>query len=250
MRQMGLNVVLLTGDNESAARFIGRQLGITTIIAGVFPQDKEAQIRRLQKSGKVIMVGDGINDAPALARADVGVAVGSGTDIALETSDVVLVKNDLTGVAAAVRLSRAVISNIKQNLFWAFIYNVCGIPLAAGVFYHWLGWKLNPMFAAACMSLSSVFVVTNALRLRYFKPYKMKKGKEDTPLMVQVLTVEGMMCAHCAGRVQGALQAVAGVKKVQVNLTAKEVTVEGENLSPQALRGAVEQAGYQVKNIR
>ena len=250
LRQMGLNVVLLTGDNESAARFIGKQLGITTIIAGVFPQDKEAQIRRLQKNGKVMMVGDGINDAPALARADVGVAVGAGTDIALETSDVVLVKNDLTGVAAAVRLSRAVIRNIKQNLFWAFIYNVCGIPLAAGVFYPWLGWKLNPMFAAACMSLSSVFVVTNALRLRYFKPYKIKKGKEEPPLMVQVLTVEGMMCAHCAGRVQGTLQAVEGVKKVQVNLTAKQVTVEGENLSPQALRGAVEQAGYQVTNIR
>lgn len=178
LEEMGLEVILLTGDNARTAQAVGQSLGILRVIAGVLPQDKEAEVRRLQEQGKrVVMVGDGINDAPALARADVGVAVGAGTDVALETADVVLVKNELSGVAAALRLSRAVIVNIKENLFWAFFYNVLGIPLAAGVFYAWLGWKLNPMFAAAAMSLSSVFVVGNALRLRRFEPFKDRSKK-------------------------------------------------------------------------
>lgn len=249
LKQLGLDIVLLTGDNEVTARAVGQQAGIAHIIAGVLPQDKEAQVRSLQAQGKkVMMVGDGINDTPALARADVGVAVGAGTDAALQTADMVLMKDDLTALPAALRLSRAVIGNIKQNLFWAFFYNVCAIPLAAGVFYHWLGWKLNPMVAAACMSVSSVFVVSNALRLRYFKPYLSHKPSKEEQTMV--LTIEGMMCAHCAGRVQSALQEVAGVKKVQVNLAAKEASVEGDNLSEKALRSAVEKAGYRVTSVR
>ena len=249
LKQLGLDIVLLTGDNEVTARAVGQQAGIAHIIAGVLPQDKEAQVRSLQAQGKkVMMVGDGINDTPALARADVGVAVGAGTDTALQTADIVLMKDDLTALPAALRLSRAVIGNIKQNLFWAFFYNVCAIPLAAGVFYHWLGWKLNPMVAAACMSVSSVFVVSNALRLRYFKPYLSHKPSKEEQTMV--LTIEGMMCAHCAGRVQSALQEVAGVKKVQVNLAAKEASVGGDNLSQSALRAAVEKAGYRVTSVR
>ena len=249
LKQLGLDIVLLTGDNEVTARVVGQQAGIAHIIAGVLPQDKEAQVRSLQAQGKkVMMVGDGINDTPALARADVGVAVGAGTDAALQTADIVLMKDNLTALPAALCLSRAVIGNIKQNLFWAFFYNVCAIPLAAGVFYHWLGWKLNPMVAAACMSVSSVFVVSNALRLKYFKLYLFHKSKQEVKPMV--LMVEGMMCAHCAGRVQSALQEVEGVKKVQVNLAAKEVAVEGDNLSQSALRAAVEKAGYRVTSVR
>lgn len=249
LKHLGVGIVLLTGDHEVTARAVGRQAGIANIIAGVLPQDKEEQVRSLQAQGKkVMMVGDGINDAPALARADVGVAVGAGTDAALQTADIVLMKDDLTALPAALRLSRAVISNIKQNLFWAFFYNMCAIPLAAGVFYHWLGWKLNPMVAAGCMSVSSVFVVSNALRLKYLKPYLFHKSKQEVKPMV--LMVEGMMCAHCAGRVQSALQEVEGVKKVQVNLAAKEVAVEGDNLSQTALRAAVEKAGYRVTSVR
>lgn len=262
LKQLKLDAVLLTGDNERTARAVGAQLGLTHIIAGVLPQDKEAEIRRLQSQGKkVIMVGDGINDAPALARADVGMAVGAGTDVALETADVVLVKNDLTGVPAAVRLSRAVIKNIKENLFWAFFYNVCGIPLAAGVFYHWLGWRLNPMFAAACMSLSSVFVVSNALRLRRYKPFGKRIQTACSPCagacplatdleepMSKIIHIEGMMCMHCAGRVEAALSALPGVK-AKVDLAAKTAEVTGP-AEDAALKDAVEKAGYKVTDIK
>ncbi len=176
-RNMGIDVVMLTGDNKRTAEAIGKQMNLTKVVAEVLPQDKEKEVRRIQQQGKkVAMIGDGINDAPALARADVGVAIGAGTDVAIESADIVLMKSDLLDGVAAIQLSRAVIRNIKQNLFWAFFYNVIGIPLAAGIFFTTLGWKLNPMFAAAAMSCSSVFVVTNALRLKLFQP-DFRKGK-------------------------------------------------------------------------
>lgn len=251
LQRMGLEVILLTGDHIRTAEAAGRALGIGRVIAGVLPQDKEAEVRRLQQQGKrVIMVGDGINDAPALARADVGIAVGAGTDAALETADVVLVKNELSGVAAALRLSRAVMVNIKENLFWAFFYNVLGIPLAAGVFYPWLGWKLNPMFAAAAMSLSSVFVVGNALRLRRFNPEPARaaetKNLKEKP-MKKILEIEGMMCAHCAGRVEAALNALPGVS-AKVDLAGKRAEVSGPAPDEQ-LKEAVEKAGYRVTSV-
>lgn len=251
LEDMGLQVILLTGDNERTAQAVAKTVGIHRVIAGVLPQDKEAEVRRLQKEGlRVMMVGDGINDAPALARADVGVAVGAGTDAALETADVVLVKNDLAGVAASVRLSRAVMRNIKENLFWAFFYNALGIPLAAGVFYPWLGWSLNPVFAAAAMSCSSVFVVGNALRLRRFDPFK-KHGnsqlKAGEKKMTKIVTIEGMMCAHCAGRVEAALSALPGAK-VKVDLAGKCAEISGD-VSDDAVREAVEKAGYKVTDI-
>lgn len=248
---LGLEVILLTGDNRRAAQAVGRELGVADILAEVLPQDKEAQVRRLQEQGqRVIMVGDGVNDAPALARADVGIAVGAGTDVALETADVVLVHNKLSGVADAVRLSRAVIVNIKENLFWAFFYNVLGIPLAAGVFYPWLGWKLNPMFAAAAMSLSSLFVVGNALRLRRFNPSRAaaKKNLTKEKKMTKIIEIEGMMCAHCAGRVEEALKALTG-ESVKVDLANKRAEVAGP-AEDAALKAAVEKAGYKVISIR
>ena len=177
LKRLGLRVVMLTGDNERTAKAIGEQAGVDEVIAGVLPDGKEEVIRKLQESGKVAMVGDGINDAPALTRADIGIAIGAGTDVAIDAADVVLMKSTLADVPAAVRLSRATLRNIHQNLFWAFIYNVIGIPLAAGVFVHLFGWSMNPMFGAAAMSLSSVCVVTNALRLNLFKPHKEKAVK-------------------------------------------------------------------------
>ena len=177
---MGIDVIMLTGDNKRTAEAIRRQMGIDRVVAEVLPQDKEEEVRSIQESGKrVAMVGDGINDAPALARADVGIAIGAGTDIAIESADIVLMKSDLMDVVTAIQLSRATIRNIKENLFWAFFYNSIGIPLAAGVFYVLLGWKLNPMFAAAAMSLSSVCVVTNALRLKFFKPRRRFDGETE-----------------------------------------------------------------------
>ena len=171
LKSMGIDVIMLTGDNKKTAEAIRKQLNIDTVVAEVLPQDKEQEVRKIQESGKkVSMVGDGINDAPALARADVGIAIGAGTDIAIESADIVLMKSDLQDAVTAIQLSRATLRNIKENLFWAFFYNILGIPLAAGVFYLSLGWKLSPMFGAAAMSLSSVFVVSNALRLRFFKP--------------------------------------------------------------------------------
>ena len=273
--QLGLEVVMLTGDNQRTAQAIGRQLGVTQIMAEVLPQDKESVVRRLQEEGKkVAMVGDGINDAPALARADVGLAIGAGTDIAMESADIVLMKSDLLDAAAAVELSRATIRNIKENLFWAFFYNALGIPLAAGVFYA-LGlthFMLNPMFAAAAMSLSSVCVVSNALRLRMFhskfkapRPQETAqetcsgacplaqaeetKGGNDT--MEKKINIEGMMCQHCVAHVEKALTALGGVSSAKADLEGKCATVTlAAPVSDQELKDAVTQAGYEVVSIQ
>lgn len=251
LKKMRLKVILLTGDNEQTARKVAQDVGIETVIAGVLPQEKEAVIRRLQNEGEVVaMAGDGINDAPALARADVGIALGAGTDVAVESADIVLMKDDLTSVPTALHLSRAVLRNIKQNLFWAFFYNVLGIPLAAGVLYLPLGWKLSPMFAAAAMSLSSVCVVTNALRLRFFKaPQLSKKHVKGDNKMKKTLIIEGMVCGHCASHVERALNALPGVHaKVDLSRKAAEVESAGE-LDEAALREAVQNAGYEVVSI-
>ena len=269
MKELGLNVVLLTGDNRRTAEAVGRQMGGIQVIAEVLPQDKERHIAGLQSKGqKVAMVGDGINDAPALARADVGIAIGAGTDVALESADVVLMRSDLMDAVGAYELSRATLRNIKENLFWALFYNAIGIPLAAGVFYPLLGWQLNPIFGAAAMSLSSVCVVSNALRLRFFKPRhrseqpvqaksietkaittEITESEEET--MTKVLTVEGMMCEHCQARVEKALAGVKGVKSAKVDLAAKTATVEASLLtSDKALTKAVVDAGYEVTNIQ
>lgn len=266
---MGIEVVMLTGDNERTARAIQKQVGISKVIAEVLPQDKEREVRRIQESGrKTAMIGDGINDAPALARADVGIAIGAGTDIAIESADIVLMKSDLMDAVKAIQLSKAVIRNIKQNLFWAFFYNAIGIPLAAGVFYTILGWKLNPMFAAAAMSLSSVCVVTNALRLKFFKPKFTQQvpplesdmpSQEIKPIQAnqkgvtnvkKEMIIEGMSCAHCSGRVEKALNAIEGVK-ASVDLEAKTAYVDlEEEVSDDVLTQAVTEAGYEVKDIR
>ena len=248
LQQMGLKVCLLTGDNARTAHAVAQQASIQTVYAGVLPQGKEEILRRLQHQGETVaMVGDGINDAPALARADVGLAVAAGTDVALESADIVLVRGDLRTVPAALQLSRAVLGNIRQNLFWAFFYNVLGIPLAAGVFYPLCGWQLNPMFAAAAMSASSVFVLSNALRLRFFKPVFYPAGEKN---MQKIMKVDGMMCMHCAGRVENALTALDGVKAVKVNLSAKQVTITLVREVPDdALKEAVEKAGYRVDEI-
>lgn len=246
---MGVNVVMLTGDNRKTAEAIQRQLGIQKVIAEVLPQDKEAEIQRLQAGGaKVAMIGDGVNDAPALARADVGVAIGAGTDIAIESADIVLMKSDLKDAVAAFELSRAVIRNIKENLFWAFFYNVIGIPLAAGALFPAFGLKLNPMFGAAAMSLSSVFVVSNALRLKLFKP-KFKNQYKEVKTMMKTMKIEGMSCAHCSGRVEKALNSIDGVSAV-VDLEAKSaaVTLE-EPVEDAVLKAVVEDAGYEVVSI-
>lgn len=263
--QMGIDVVMLTGDNKRTAGTIADQLGIHAI-AEVLPQDKEMEVRRLQESGKkVAMIGDGINDAPALTRADVGIAIGAGTDVAMESADIVLMKSDLLDAVTAVQLSHATIKNIKQNLFWAFFYNVCGIPLAAGVFYSVLGWKLNPMFAAAAMSFSSAFVVGNALRLKLFKPthqelYAAKaaesiKEKDTIPnkeeiTMKKVLKIEGMMCNHCTGRVDKALNEMDGVSAtVSLEDKCAEVTLT-KDVSDDELVKVVTDAGYEVVDIQ
>jgi len=253
LKKMRLKVILLTGDNELTARKVAESVGIETVIAGVLPQEKEAVIRRLQNEGEVVaMAGDGVNDAPALARADVGIALGAGTDVAVESADIVLMKDDLTGVAVSLQLSRAVLRNIKQNLFWAFFYNVLGIPLAAGVLYLPLGWKLSPMVAAGAMSLSSVCVVTNALRLRFFKPPKLsrKQQKGDVKKMKKTLIIEGMVCGHCAAHVERALNALPGVQ-AKVDLSRKAATVESAGaLDDEALKKAVQDAGYEVVSIQ
>ena len=269
MRELGLEVVLLTGDNRRTAQAVGRQMGNIQVIAEVLPQDKERHVAQLQAQGKkVAMVGDGINDAPALARADVGIAIGAGTDVALESADVVLMRSSLMDAVGAYELSKATLRNIKENLFWALFYNSIGIPLAAGVFFPILGWQLNPIFGAAAMSLSSVCVVSNALRLRFFKPKhrgavsspaavptkqnetdELIKGDEET--MTKTLHVEGMMCEHCQARVEKALAAVKGVKSVQVSLEDKTARVEcGLLVSDKALTKAVTDAGYEVKDIQ
>ncbi|MGN1004233.1 MAG: heavy metal translocating P-type ATPase [Oscillospiraceae bacterium] len=255
LRSLGLNVVMLTGDNRRTASFIAREVGVTDVVAEVLPADKERQVRLLQEQGKkVAMVGDGINDAPALARADVGLAIGAGADVAIESADVVLMKSDLTDAVTAVRLSKAVIRNIRQNLFWAFIYNIIGIPLAAGVFFPVLGWQLNPMFAAAAMSLSSVCVVSNALRLRFFKGEPGQAPANNTPeikgelkTMEKKVVIEGMMCPHCQAHVDKALNALPGVTAT-VDLESKTATVTGD-VSDEAIKAAISEAGYQVVSI-
>lgn len=261
---MGIETVMLTGDNATTAEAICRQVGVERVFAQVFPQDKEEKIRLLQNEGKkVAMVGDGINDAPALARADVGIAIGAGTDIAIESADIVLMKSDLMDVPAAIQLSKAVIRNIKQNLFWAFIYNAIGIPIAAGVFFIPFALKLNPMIGAFAMSFSSVFVVTNALRLRWFKPkYTVKhnstadtsvvlREKEGEISMEKNLKIEGMMCKHCVMHVEKALAAVPGVTEVSVSLEDKSAQVKlNQNVSDEVLRAAIEDAGYQVTEMK
>lgn len=253
---MGIEVVMLTGDNAKTAEAIRREVGAPRVIAEVFPQDKEEEIRRLQNEGKkVAMVGDGINDAPALARADVGIAIGAGTDIAIESADIVLMKSDLMDVPTAIRLSKAVIRNIKQNLFWAFIYNIIGIPIAAGVFFIPFALKLNPMIGAFAMSFSSVFVVTNALRLRWFKPNSIKHTKIQVKMegeldMEKVLKIEGMMCGHCVMHVQKALAAVPGVEEVAVSLDDRSARVKlNQNVSDDTFKKAVQDAGYELKGI-
>ena len=260
-RALGIDVVMLTGDNQRTADAIGRELGVTKVIAEVLPQDKEAVIASLQTEGRrVAMVGDGINDAPALARSDVGLAIGAGTDVAIESADIVLMKSDLLDAVTAVELSKATIRNVKQNLFWAFIYNIIGIPLAAGVWFPLTGWQLNPMFAAAAMSLSSVSVVSNALRLKLFKPRRSHPAesvstgadghidmKKDVCQMEKKLTIEGMMCQHCVAHVSKALNSLPGVT-ASVDLDTKTATVSG-TASDEALKKAVEEAGYSVVSI-
>ena len=257
LEDMGVEVVLLTGDNRRTAAAVGKSLGIQNVVAEVLPQDKQDKVKGLQAQGKkVAMVGDGINDAPALVQADVGLAIGAGTDVAIESADVVLMKSDLRDAVTAIRLSRAVIRNIKQNLFWAFFYNAIGIPLAAGAFYLALNWQLNPMFAAAAMSLSSVTVVSNALRLRFFKAEKgavITNESEETKgapvIMEKKIVIEGMMCAHCQAHVEKALNALPGVAAT-VDLEAKTATVTGSLPEDAILRKAVEDAGYTVTDIR
>ena len=272
LKKMGIQVIMLTGDNERTAKAIQRQLDIDTVIAEVLPQDKEREVAKLQESGrKVAMVGDGINDAPALARADVGIAIGAGTDVAIESADIVLMKNDLLDVVTAVGLSKAVIRNIKENLFWAFFYNVCGIPLAAGVFYTAFGLKLSPMFGAAAMSLSSLFVVSNALRLRFFHVLKKPQQEENIrsaevnteqtvntaakaadnkeEMNMYTMKIEGTMCPHCQAAVTKALNGIEGVK-AEVNLEKKEAYVEApDSVSKEDLTKAVVDAGYEVVSV-
>lgn len=285
--KMGVKVIMLTGDNRRTAEAVRQKLGIDEVVAEVLPQDKEKKVSELKRQGhKVAMIGDGINDAPALAAADVGMAIGAGTDVAMESADIILMKNDLRDAVTAMKLSRAVIRNIKENLFWAFFYNCIGIPLAAGVLYPAFGIRLNPMFGAAAMSLSSIFVVGNALRLRGFKSgfTPLKKGtseaartekettqaaveekqcileasaeqnskqeKERTNTMTKVISIEGMMCNHCTGTVQKALEAVEGVKAVTMSLEQKNATVElASDVADEVLTKAVVDAGYEVKGV-
>ena len=254
MQSLGLDVVMLTGDNERTAKAIAGKAEITHVIADVLPGDKANAVQNLRDSGHhVLMIGDGINDAPALAVADVGMAIGSGTDIAMESADIVLMKNSLMAVCDAVELSRATIRNIRQNLFWAFFYNTLGIPIAAGLLYSTFGLLLSPMLGAAAMSMSSVFVVTNALRLRNFKPHTVpmvleeasEEMNEEEIAMETVIRVEGMMCTHCKARVENVCKAVAGTVDAVVDLQAKQVTVTG-TASVEALKQAIVAAGYEV----
>ena len=262
MQNMGIHVVMLTGDNERTAKAIGKKAGVDEVIAGVLPDGKEQVIRDLQQKGQVMMVGDGINDAPALTSADIGMAIGAGADVAIDAADVVLMKSRLLDVPAAIRLSRATLRNIHENLFWAFIYNIIGIPLAAGVFIHLLGWQLNPMFAAAAMSLSSFCVVTNALRLNFFRMYDSKRDhkiknklktimEKETKTMKKTLKIEGMMCGHCEMHTKNALEALEGVAKAEVSYkTGTAVVTLEKEISDDVLKQTVAGQGYQVTEIR
>ena len=266
LKNMGIRVVMLTGDNEQTANAIGKQAGVDEVIAGVLPDGKEAVIRKLKKQGRVAMVGDGINDAPALTRADMGIAIGAGSDVAIDAADVVLMKSRLIDVPAAVRLSRATLTNIHENLFWAFFYNVIGIPLAAGLWYPLLGWKLNPMFGAAAMSLSSFCVVTNALRLnlcRVYDPKHDRKAKPDRKdktdktneseekSMTKTMNIEGMMCCHCEARVKKALEALDAVSEAAVSHESGTAVVTlSSDISDEKLKETVEAEDYKVTSIQ
>ena len=257
LQNMGIHVVMLTGDNERTAKAIGAQAGVDEVIAGVLPDGKESVIRSLKRKGKVAMVGDGINDAPALTRADIGIAIGAGTDIAIDAADVVLMKSRLSDVPAAIRLSRATLRNIHENLFWAFFYNVIGIPLAAGVWIPLFGWQLNPMFGAAAMSLSSFCVVTNALRLNWFNVHDARKDKnvkshkkQEVTTMEKTMKIEGMMCEHCEARVKKTLEAIPQVDAAEVSYKAGTavVTLNAE-VGDDVLKKAVEDQDYKVLGI-
>ena len=255
MRNMGLDVIMLTGDNAVTANAIKNKLTLSSAVAEVLPSDKEEEVRKLQQSGhKVAMVGDGINDAPALTRADVGIAIGAGTDIAIESADIVLMKSDLQDVVTSIELSHSVIKNIKENLFWAFFYNALGIPIAAGVLYGIAGLKLNPMIAALAMSFSSVFVVSNALRLRFFKPkrnnIKTVKNEKENITMTKTIKINGMMCSHCTGRVGEVLNAIDGVSaEVSLDNGGQAVVTLAKDVSDDVLKKAVVDAGYEVVGI-
>ena len=254
LQNMGIHVVMLTGDNERTAKAVGAQAGVDEVIAGVLPDGKESVIRSLKSKGKVAMVGDGINDAPALTRADIGIAIGAGTDVAIDAADVVLMKSRLSDVPAAIRLSRATLRNIHENLFWAFFYNIIGIPLAMGVWIPLFGWQLNPMFGAAAMSLSSFCVVSNALRLNFFDMYRSdrdkkikEKKKKETKTMEKTLKVEGMMCEHCEARVKKALEAVPGVESAVANhKDGTAVVTLSQDVPYETLKKAVEDQDYKV----
>ena len=255
LHEMGIRVIMLTGDNERTAAAIGKEIGADEVIADVLPDGKEAVIRALCEKGKTAMVGDGINDAPALTRADIGIAIGAGTDIAMDAADIVLMKSSLSDVPAAIRLSRATLRNIRQNLFWAFFYNIIGIPLAAGAWYPIWHLRLNPMFGAAAMSLSSFFVVTNALRLNFVKMRNTKQNNQNIQTeeknMEKTMKIKGMMCKHCEARVKNALEALPEVSEAVVNHkkdTAKvKLSVE---ITDDVLRKAVEDQGYPVIEIK
>lgn len=267
LQKMGIRVVMLTGDNERTAKAIGAQAGVDEVIAGVLPDGKAAVIRQLQEQGKVAMVGDGINDAPALTRADIGIAIGAGTDIAMDAADIVLMKSSLMDVPDAIRLSKATLRNIHQNLFWAFIYNVIGIPLAAGVFIPFFGWQLNPMFGAAAMSLSSFCVVSNALRLNFFKGHETdnrlsetevheaetveNKNEKENKTMKKTMKIEGMMCPHCEARVKKCLEEMAGVSGAEVSHEAGTAIVTAdETVTDEMLKTLIEGEGYKVLDIQ
>ena len=255
MQNMGIQVVMLTGDNKKTADAIGKKAGVDEVIAGVLPDGKESVIRDLQKHGKVAMVGDGINDAPALTRADIGIAIGAGTDIAIDAADVVLMNSKLTDVTAAIRLSRATLRNIHENLFWAFFYNAICIPVAAGVFIHLTGWQMSPMLGAAAMSLSSFFVCMNALRLNTFSMHDaskdIKRKKKEKKTMEKTLEITGMMCGHCEMAVKKALEAVDGVESADVSHEKGTAVVTlSKEVSDDVLKKTVEDKDYTVTNIK
>ena len=256
LKNMGIHVVMLTGDNEKTADAIGSQAGVDEVIAGVLPDGKEKVIRRLQRKGKVAMVGDGINDALALTKADIGIAIGAGTDIAIDAADVVLMKSRLLDVPAAIRLSRQTGKNIHENLFWAFAYNVIGIPLAAGLWIPIFGWEMNPMFGALAMSLSSFCVVTNALRLNFFdvrstkKDKKIKHKEKENQIMTKKMTIEGMMCGHCSARVKKVLEALPQVEEAVVSHEdGTAIVTLIEEVADDVLRKTVEDQDYKVISV-
>ena len=253
LKKKNLEIVMITGDNKIVAETIGNKLGIDKVISEVLPQDKEKEVTKLQQAGKkVAFVGDGINDSPAISKADVGIAIGSGTDIAIESADVVLIKNNLYDVNTAISLSRATIRNIKMNLFWAFFYNAIGIPVACGIFYPIFNLKLNPMIGAAAMSFSSVCVVTNALRLRKFKAKNDDlKLEEENVKMEKTIMIEGMQCNHCKMSVEKALGKIDGIIEVEVDLEQKMAKIKtNKDIDDSVIKSSIEEEGYEVKEIK